>query len=353
MHRKLHNLLQAKIRPSELATAAGCLICFFSVAGYAGRSWWMLDIASHFRLQYAVLLSILSLVFLIAARRRTPKAEPRISRSSRWQLFFKSQEAGFSAVFALFALLNWLVIVPQCWAKPQTAVPTGSKLRVMLVNLRRQNQNTEAALRRIVENDPDLLVLEEVDDRWWAALGALRQTYRHHISDCREDDFGIALLSRLPLTNATTIYLGGAEVPSLRAEVVVHGQLITVLGTHPVPPGGASGTFLRNEQLVAVGGVLRSTAGAKILIGDLNTTPWNHAFRRLLDDSSLVDSSRGFGYQATWPTFLWPMRIPLDHCLVSRELRVNRYRAGESIGSDHFPLIVDLVVSTSAVNLKP
>ena len=305
----------------------------------------MLDLASHFRFQYAVLLSIFSFVFLIASFRQASKAERRVPHSSRWRFLFRSREGAFLAVFGLFALLNWLVVAPQCWVKLKAPMATGPGLRVMLLNVHRQNQNTEAALRRIVENDPDLIVLEEVDDRWWAALGPLRQTYRYHVSDCREDDFGIALMSRLPLTNATTMYLGSAEVPSVAAKVVFAGKLVTVLGTHPLPPGSATGTLLRNGQLVAVGDFLRRVNGTKILLGDLNTTPWNHAFQRLLHDSDLVDGSRGFGYQPTWPSFLWPMRIPLDHCLVSRDLRVDRYRAGESIGSDHFPLIVDLVGS--------
>jgi endonuclease/exonuclease/phosphatase (EEP) superfamily protein YafD len=346
MHRKLHDLFQAKIRPWELTAAAGCLICFVSLAVLAGRSWWMLDLASHFRFQYVVLLSIFSVVLLIASRWRESHAKQRVPQSSKWRFFFKSQEVTFSAVFALFALSNWLVIVPQCWVKPQTPALTGPKLRVMLLNVQRKNQNTEAALRSIVENDPDLLVLEEVDDHWWAALGALRETYRYHISDCRDDDFGIALLSKLPLTNATIMYLGRAEIPSAAAEVVLPGKLITVVGTHPLPPSSSDGTRHRNEQLVALGNYFRPVTGAKILLGDLNTTPWNHAFRRLLRDSGLIDGSRGFGYKSTWPSFLWPMRIPLDHCLVSADLRVDRFRVGERIGSDHFPVIVDLIVST-------
>ena len=44
----------------------------------------------------------------------------------------------------------------------------------------------------------------------------------------------------------------------------------------------------------------------------------------------------------TWPTNQIWMRIPIDFCLVSQEFTIMDKRVGVDIGSDHFPLIVDL-----------
>jgi endonuclease/exonuclease/phosphatase family metal-dependent hydrolase len=57
-----------------------------------------------------------------------------------------------------------------------------------------------------------------------------------------------------------------------------------------------------------------------------------------------VNAIRGCGWQTTWPAFLFPMRIAVDHCLVSPELRVLRREVGRSVGSDHLPQLVEIAL---------
>ena len=79
-----------------------------------------------------------------------------------------------------------------------------------------------------------------------------------------------------------------------------------------------------------------------ILLGDLNTTPWSHHFRRLLKQTRLLDSLRGHGVQGSWPSFLpAPLRIPIDHVLHSPEVAITGRAIGPDANSDHLPVIVD------------
>lgn len=346
MRPRLKSLFQLKIRSWELLSAGGFLLCLFSIAAFTGRYWWLLDLTSHFRLQYALLLSTLSLLFFVAAlRSREGASESGQIPSPKRRV--RNQKTASAIIFIFFALLNWSVIVPQCWVGSKPSDTIGTRFRVMLLNVQKSNQNTDLAIRRINENDPDLVLVEEVDDHWWTALSTLQTNYPFLLREVREDNFGIALLSKFPLRNGKVIYFGAAEVPSLAAQVQLHAISINFLGTHPVPPAGAWGTRFRNEHLAEVSDYTRQLSGPSIILGDLNTTPWNHAFKDLLQNSSLLDTSRGFGYQPTWPSFFWPMRIPLDHCLVSSNLTVSQRRVGESVGSDHLPIIVDLVLTTN------
>ena len=79
-----------------------------------------------------------------------------------------------------------------------------------------------------------------------------------------------------------------------------------------------------------------------VLLGDLNCTVWSPYFGRLVRDSGLKDSSRGWGVQPSWPAGNWLLRIPIDHCLHSPEVRVVRRGIGPDVGSDHFPVIVEM-----------
>ena len=117
--------------------------------------------------------------------------------------------------------------------------------------------------------------------------------------------------------------------------------VISIIGTHPVPPIGSKASKLRNGQLAELPGVIKEQQRPVLLIGDLNTTPWSSHFTRLLSDSGLKNSMKGFGHQPSWPARPFFLRIPLDHMLHSPEIRVHNRMILQSVGSDHFPVVVD------------
>jgi endonuclease/exonuclease/phosphatase (EEP) superfamily protein YafD len=100
----------------------------------------------------------------------------------------------------------------------------------------------------------------------------------------------------------------------------------------------------RNDQLRALAHLAAGLEPPKVLIGDFNLSPWSPFFPPLLKQAGLVNARDGFGILPTWPTFFVPAMIPLDHCLVSPEARVTNIETGPDIGSDHLPLIIDLLV---------
>jgi len=103
-----------------------------------------------------------------------------------------------------------------------------------------------------------------------------------------------------------------------------------------------TGTWYRDDQLRAAAKFLANKPKPSILLGDLNVTPWSSPFQHLLRQGGLRDTAIGFGIHPTWPSYLWPMRIPIDHCLVSPGLRATKREVGRNVGSDHFPLLIEL-----------
>ena len=60
--------------------------------------------------------------------------------------------------------------------------------------------------------------------------------------------------------------------------------------------------------------------------------------------TGLKDARRGFGLDPSWPTFLPLLGIPIDHVAVSDEFLVTDHRKLPAFGSDHFPVIAELVL---------
>jgi endonuclease/exonuclease/phosphatase (EEP) superfamily protein YafD len=153
------------------------------------------------------------------------------------------------------------------------------------------------------------------------------------------------LFSRLPLDASEILTFGASTQPGLFARLEVAGRPFSVLALHPPTPMRPDKFRFRNAQFAAAAKRMRETAGPKILIGDLNATPWSPYYQDLVRDSGLHDARVGEG---VWPTWPMPMpsllRIPLDHCLTSDDVRVESIRTGERTGSDHRPIVVDVAI---------
>jgi endonuclease/exonuclease/phosphatase (EEP) superfamily protein YafD len=313
----LGRMLAALLRLLGVATA------LFTLTGFLGRFWWAFDSTSHFRAQY-----LAGAVVLAVAQ--------ALCRRWRWTGFAVALVAVNAAV-----LVSHTGLFPTATATVSADAPS---FRAVLLNVRTNNREFGRVRDFLRETRPDFAVLEEIDAVWQRELEPLRDLFPHTLAEPRGDNFGIILLSRHPLAGARVVQLGDAGVPSVFARVTIGGKELTVLGTHPLPPGGREYSDHRNRQLVEIAHFLAAQSGPLVLLGDLNTTPWNFHFQRLLTDSGLRNSAAGRGYQASWPATPFYLRIPIDHCLHSPELRVLRRAIGPTVGSDHLPVVVDFAL---------
>jgi len=290
-----------------------------SIMGHLGALWWFFDLGSHFRLQYLGILIAGGAVLLLA------------------------REWVWAGMAGLFAIVNAASILPL-YDTP-TPLPTGgAPLRVLVFNLLSYNSHHRQVQDYLRAQSPDLSLLLEVDSAWARALGELSQQFPHQFLVPREDNFGIAIVSRIPFDDVRSLDLSPIGIPSIEAQVQWGGHSITVVGTHPVPPGGATAARLRDSQLSDLARRLGGLTGPRLLLGDLNATAWSRPFQQLLRDSGLRDSMRGFGLQPTWPGPFGLFRLAIDHILVSPEFTVRRREVGPRLGSDHRPLIAELAL---------
>ena len=321
---QLREFLRPRVRFWGLTTVGGALLAICTLAGFVGSLAWFTDVCSHFRVQYLVSLVILSTISFIGRRTR------------------------IGTLYAVFAAINLIVILPLYFGRQPADRNAGPTNRAMLINVNTRHGDPVRVLKAIETYKPDIVLLEEVSEGWMKKLSALTNDFPHHIASPRDDNFGIAFFCRLPCDNRRIVEIGEVGVPSVMAEITSPAGRFSLLGTHPVPPAGAEYSRYRNDQLAKIPAMLAPVNGPKLILGDLNVSPWSHYFRRLLNETGLRDSGQGRGIQPTWPTGQFILRIPIDHCLHSPDIVIVGREVGPDVGSDHFPLIVDFRLGRDA-----
>jgi len=300
----------------------GCAVA--TVGGRLGQFDWRLDLLAHFDFYTLFLLTL-----------------------ADGGLFF----LGFRRLAALFTpfLLLHIASVGPFLVPRWPAAHTGPMLEIVLFNVNQGNQHYAEVREFIARQSPDLVVLQEINPEWVHNLTALSGQFPYHIEHPRNDYYGLAVYSKTSLQQKK-LFIAEAS-PSLEFTLSWQAQLITVFVVHPPPPLDARHTAWRNDQLVRLADSIALRDGGKILLGDLNTTPWSWIYRELETRSGLVNCSQGHGINATWPTTSRWLRIPLDHCLHSPAFDVESVQVGQDLGSDHLPLVVRL--GFESVQKKP
>jgi endonuclease/exonuclease/phosphatase (EEP) superfamily protein YafD len=291
-----------------------------TLAAFAAWHSWRLELASHFRVQYFWALVGAALVLAL----------------------LRCKKLALSA--AGLAAVNLVLIVPL-YLGPAPRADAGPRLRAMSLNVHYLNHDYGATLELIVTEMPDLVFLVEVTPEWIKALEFLKPDYPYQHVMPVDGAGGIALYSRREITDLSVHRSPDNDRPTIVVGLAVPGGRLTLLGTHPDGPHSAKDFEFRNRQLEQVALLASQQSGAVMLLGDLNTTSWSPYFQDLLTTSGLQDSRRGFGVEPSWPSLPTPLlRIPIDHCLVSKSVSVLDRRIGPAVGSDHRPLLVDFAV---------
>lgn len=299
-----------------LVAFPAALLALVTVAAFLGRWSWFLDVLANFRPQYAVAgLALAAVLFL-----------------GRWRKM--------AAVALAAAVVNAVFVVPL-FIGPDPVPAGGETLRILSFNLKASNDRFGDVIAFIRQHRPDVAFLHEASRPWEIALESADLGYVITKSRSEELIFGTLVLSA-PDDRVTSY---GFTTGGARAVEVEH-PAIKLLGIHPLAPTTAERSALRNAQMAFASEWAQDQDGPRVVVGDFNSTPWSYPFRRLVAETGLRNSQRGFGIQPTFPTSsFFAFRVPIDHLLHSADVGVVDRFLAPAMGSDHFPLIVDVAVS--------
>lgn len=290
------------------------LIVATVLAGMGDEPYWI-GLFAHFRLHLAIAAFICALVFIVGVK---------------WRWF----------VMAALVLATNLVEILPAYRRPSPPPAQGARVSFFALNVLWHNAAYDQVIAQIKQQQPDLVLLVEATYQWAAAIDSsdLISDYRFRMMEPRYGYTGMLLLSKFPLSEKRMALWADARFPTLSCRVHPPGQHFRLYGMHPSAPPDSVEIIWRNQILTQLAQDIRSRNEPVIVLGDCNLTPYHVRFKQFLAQAGLKDSRIGFGYQASFPSRWGLIGLPLDHALVSPDIRIHARKIGPDVGSDHRPL---------------
>lgn len=300
-----------KLLKAALLTFAG-----ITLAGFFARDLWLAELTTHFALHYVLCALMLALMF--AVRRR------------------------LVLTLVSLGLLVFHVTQVAPYILPAKAAPAqaSASLKLAQLNVFIKNTEPDAVIAWLKEHaqEFDAVLLQEVTPKLAARLPELNAVYPHQLLHPDTNAYGAALLTRLS-AKAEWRDLEGGYNGYIYAELPMkNGGTAHLYGLHTTSPISRERAEYRQRELAGVAAAIRAdTHPYTFLIGDLNIAPYSPFFADLLRESGLDHGNLDYPALGSWHA-LMPipaLRLPIDHLLVSRGLKVTERVLGPALGSDH------------------
>lgn len=246
-------------------------------------------------------------------------------------------------------LVHYTPLFPKRVPAAQTGHAPENRISLLLSNVLMNNRDARPLIDLVRDRKPDLLVVMEVDSWWNEQLSGLENDYPYTQKSINEVAYGMSLYSKFPFEDVQVNRLNNEKVPSFRVTLrLANGREAVLNSVHPVPPKSFE-KFPDNqgEKEVALRKVGRDVAASalpNIVAGDFNDVVWGYTDLLTGTDDLLYDVRVGRGFYNSFDATSWFMRWPIDHIFVTQEFALHHLERLPAIGSDHFPIYVELVL---------
>jgi endonuclease/exonuclease/phosphatase (EEP) superfamily protein YafD len=254
--------------------------------------------------------------------------------------FFARDRRLFRPTAALTLVQAGFLMLPMARAGEQESGRTAT-LRLLTFNVHVDNNRFDEIADYVVSSGADIVALQELSCAAAQQLIPKLKPHYPHAFVSAESCFGIALLTKRPMTQSGQFIVAPRQRPLfVWARLDWNGVALAVTTAHLVPPVAPNDQASQVTRLI---NHVTGLTGPRIVAGDFNLTPFSWGFARL--------NNAGLGhhvsYRPTW-TPLWaswsPPLLTIDNVLTTRNVISTRARVGPPLGSDHRPVVVDLAL---------
>ncbi len=271
-------------------------------------------------------------------------------------LFFARYEKAHDLVFIGVLVLNALYLLSLIWdytplASKQMKKNTDQNLesiKIFIANVLQDNHDFNTCNNAIRQYDPDIVLLVETDDHWKQELESCLSEYKYRVLQPQSNTYGMLLYSRLEIVLHSLRHLVEPEIPSITADIKTKdGKKFRMYCLHPKPPvpGESETSTERDAEILIIGKEAKKCNLPVIVAGDMNDVAWSYTTNLFLKVSELLDPRIGRGFYSTFHANYWLLRWPLDHVFCSSHFYLKRLKRLPSIGSDHFPIFIEVALT--------
>jgi endonuclease/exonuclease/phosphatase (EEP) superfamily protein YafD len=316
----------------------GYLIVFFSILPLIKSDYWFVRVFDYPRSQ-KFWISILVLVFF---------------------LFFARFENTHDLIFIGILILNALYLLSLIWdytplaskQMKKTADQSLDTIKIFIANVLQDNRDSEMCNNAIKQYDPDIILLVETDEHWKREVESCLGGYKYRVLQPQSNTYGMLLYSRLEIIEHALRHLVEPDIPSITADIKTkNGKKFRLYCLHPKPPvpGESDTSTERDAEILIVGKEAKKCKLPVIVAGDLNDVAWSYTTNLFLKVSELLDPRIGRGFFSTFHANYRLLRWPLDHVFCSSHFYLKRLKRLRSIGSDHFPIFIEVALAEGEI----
>jgi vancomycin resistance protein VanJ len=236
-----------------------------------------------------------------------------------------------------------------------TTTVRGLNLRILTCNTLNGNVRQGPTSELIAETYPDVVVFQE-----WSRPYDVSAIFPAPVWHVNQDYGELLLASRFPILKHQELSRNVLKTKGTvaRFELETPNGIINLVNVHFRSPRDGIASMIharfagievmremiakRDRESKVVAEWVFQLEGPTIIAGDFNLPPESHIFQR--DWSSFQDAqtSTEWGWPRTWYS-RWH-GLAIDHVLASSDWRFRRSIMCENLGSDHRPLIADLIL---------
>jgi endonuclease/exonuclease/phosphatase (EEP) superfamily protein YafD len=240
---------------------------------------------------------------------------------------------------------------------PRPAVPTDGRpvIRLVTHNVFGLNYDMERVAEVLTAENPDIIALQEFFPVQRYRLDPLLRDAYPYSARCEGGKRqNIALYSRLPMEfTKDGACFGQSPSPILRTSRIVgratleDGTTFSVMTTHLDWPAPIARQQAQMADLVSA---VAAVSGPVVVVGDMNSTPWSYALRRMAAEAGLTIQTHNlvtYPLEITAPNRLVGPRgllrtlpfLPLDQVMTRGDISVHEVYRAPDTGSDHLPIV--------------